>query len=562
MSVFQNTNTMTMNSNVQNDEEMKKQEEILKSELPRINTNAPYAVCVHNLMYAIKKSNYVFPWIFQYNDQLIRIEYGMKYVSELDVKELKHVLSEKFIILGKNSDGYIQCPTNLAEYCLRNKHLFPKIEQILNNPVLLPDGEFTFEIGFDEENAVYTLPSATLPSNFGDKVSAFEVDEAVQYLNQELLGDFNFADDHSRVHALVGLIQPFLRYELRDQNNPAYLVSADDVCAGKSSLCSLLAHVSTGENHAILGYRNDEKEMDRIIASQVASSNYCVIFDNIKGQSIVNSECLARMLSNKKYTARRMYKTETQTHTVDLLVLMNGVNVILGEDLKRRVLPINLRKSNKVYSDFRHPNFEEYIAGHRVEIQHAIATILRYWHECGRPMQDMNILPSFEAWSRQMGGILDLIGLGEHFLGHLKKNETKLGEQLLSCIAPSWWNKFESRRVKANQVLPLLDWISSNHGYDNVSIGVLLAAYKDCMIGSRYCLRSVHKCGSNSYWLEEVALDDSKYEVMVVDQIPVKMNTKVPTKESPVIYLPAPTELIDEEPYEFYGDGPINLTCY
>jgi len=88
-------------------------------------------------------------------------------------------------------------------------------------------------------------------------------------------------------------------------------------------------------------------------------------------------------------------------------------------------------------SDFKHHPLDHWIAQNRGQLLWACLTLGQAWLARGRPpYSGTRTMGSFEDWVRVIGGILDVAGLGEHFLA----NQDQLFEAMDLEMQP--WRDF------------------------------------------------------------------------------------------------------------------------
>src|SRR5690606_18828840 len=62
-------------------------------------------------------------------------------------------------------------------------------------------------------------------------------------------------------------------------------------------------------------------------------------------------------------------------------------------------------------SGFRHEDLKSWVRDNRPNLVRALLTISRAWYAEGKPPADVPTFGSFEAWSRTIGGMLQLAGI-------------------------------------------------------------------------------------------------------------------------------------------------------
>ena len=102
--------------------------------------------------------------------------------------------------------------------------------------------------------------------------------------------------------------------------------------------------------------------------------------------------------------------------------MTTGNNVRVGGDLQRRCYRIGLDPKSPtpwLNRTFRHPELVNWLTAERGRVLAALLTLVRSWYAAGSPASNVQVLGSFEAWSRTIGGILEYVEISG-FLGTLQ----------------------------------------------------------------------------------------------------------------------------------------------
>jgi hypothetical protein len=134
--------------------------------------------------------------------------------------------------------------------------------------------------------------------------------------------------------------------------------------------------------------------------------------------------------------------------------IMTGNNVSADGDILRRVAWIRLQSPERT-KQYRHPDLIGWVKKSRHKLIWAILTVIQYWIVQGITMGS-KILPSFESWSKVMGGIFDSVGINGFLANHNELVEYAdqtglMWEQFVTV----WWKKFGGRRVLPKQLWEL-----------------------------------------------------------------------------------------------------------
>ena len=111
---------------------------------------------------------------------------------------------------------------------------------------------------------------------------------------------------------------------------------------------------------------------------------------------------------------RILGKSETVEAPLRALWMLTGNNLQFRGDFGRRVIPCDIDPKEEHPEDrtgFRYPNLLAHISQVRGELVGAALTILRAYHEAGRPAHGKPPKGSFEAWDHLVRGALIWAGM-------------------------------------------------------------------------------------------------------------------------------------------------------
>jgi len=131
--------------------------------------------------------------------------------------------------------------------------------------------------------------------------------------------------------------------------------------------------------------------------------NLSLMLDNVKKS--FKSSHFASLLTSDTFRGKVLYQTAMTTFDNRLILLVTGNGLILDRDMARRSIFINLADVNQRRS-FRHSNLRTWVKKNLREIVKSVLMLVQAWVAAGMPKVD-NVLPSFEAWSQVVGGIID-----------------------------------------------------------------------------------------------------------------------------------------------------------
>lgn len=297
---------------------------------------------------------------------------------------------------------------------------FPSLTGVIEAPSIRPDGTIISEEGYDEATGVYYAPTAEFKkSDFSvpDKPTPEDI-TAAKLTIAEIICDFPYVGDSSRINSIAAMISPVVR-DLINGPVPMVLLDKPQPGTGASLLTEIIGIISTGRPAAMFTAPKSAEEWKKSITSTLIDGRLVVTVDNIEGK--LYSPVLASLLTSEMWNDRVLGRSEMIALAHRMVWIGNGNNVQLGGDLPRRCYWVRLdaqmaRPQERV--KFRHKDIKGYVRDNRSDILSAILTLARAWVVAGEPEpKDLPKLGSFEAWVRVVGGILSHAGY-EGFLSN------------------------------------------------------------------------------------------------------------------------------------------------
>ena len=131
-----------------------------------------------------------------------------------------------------------------------------------------------------------------------------------------------------------------------------------------------------------------------------------------------------------------------------------GNNVGMTEEMARRVVLIRQDTGledplSRKPDSFKHNPLLTWVKENRADLVWSVLTMIQAWVAAGKPISSSSVLPSFESWSRVMGGILEVAGVkglltDRSVVGESAKDATSEFKRFVA----SWWNQFEGKSVR------------------------------------------------------------------------------------------------------------------
>ena len=332
---------------------------------------------------------------------------------------------------------------------------FPTIDRFAEAPFFAPDGTIVTKAGFHEMTRTYLDPAPScadvkLPKHITDDM----VRRALRFLSRELLVDFPFASKTDSVHALTLLLLPFLR-ECIPGIVPPYLFNAPKPGSGKGMLSRMLLYPSVGENIGSIPELESSAEYRKQISTQLMKASSVVYLDNVTGT--FGSGGLASAFTAKVWEDRILGVSRNIKARVRNLWVVTGNNLRLTGDMPRRFVLVRLApKVERPYerSDWHHENLEAWVERHRRDLVIAALVICQAWVERGMPQLPEPTMGSFESFAAVMGGVLQVCGLDQWFLGNREElyGSSETEDPQIAALLEAWHDRFDNQAVSSSEV--------------------------------------------------------------------------------------------------------------
>jgi hypothetical protein len=279
---------------------------------------------------------------------------------------------------------------------------FPPLRLLATTPVYSAAGELVSSEGYHPDSGIFLSMQGLQVPELPSPVDGLA-------LLREMLCDFPFTHESGLAHTLSAILLPFLR-RMIDGPTPLILVEASTRGTGKGLLCEVVPLVALGADAGVMVQPRDGDEFEKRVTSMLLEGSRVILLDNVH---TLKGEALAAALTARTWRGRRLGKSEMLTLQNDALWMATGNNVVLDDDMPRRIIPIRLdagveRPENR--TGFRHPKLLTWIRENRPALVAACISLVESWKAAGRPEGSAR-LGSYESWSAVLGGVLDVAGV-------------------------------------------------------------------------------------------------------------------------------------------------------
>jgi hypothetical protein len=369
---------------------------------------------------------------------------GQLVITPVDIPRLRHWLTQRvWFFEGTPFGPRAALPSGvlLAEITATPDPTLPVVTRVVRCPIFAPDGTLHEREGYDARTRAWL----DLPVDFHlERVSSAPIAEEIaeaRALILEPLCDFPFVGEADRAHA-VAFVLTVLARDLIDGPTPLTLYTKPAPGTGATLCAKAAVLIPTGfSDPPVMTQAEDDAEWGKKILACLDGGPAVVLIDNLRGT--IDSAALSAVLTTVMYKGRRLGRTEMVHVPNRAAWAATANNAMLSTELVRRSVRVKfdagVEQPWRQERTFRHPDLLPWIRAHRADLVHAGLTLIAGWIKAGRPPGDAT-KPTFEDWSRVIGGVLSFAGI-KGFLG----NEDEMYEEQdvetddVKRFLSAWW---------------------------------------------------------------------------------------------------------------------------
>jgi hypothetical protein len=294
----------------------------------------------------------------------------------------------------------------------------PPLRGMIGAPVLRPDGTLLQTPGYDPATGLYLANTVNLPT-VPERPTAGQVSAAREFLLHQFLRDFPWRTPADRANYVALMATPILRpftYCL----SPFAVVDATMPASGKTILTACLGMLC---GQRVLTWTDNEDELRKAITTVLADPAGVIVFDNLPEGSVIDSAVLARLVTERTWTDRRLGSNAAASYPNDRLWLATGNNLRTGADMASRTVWVRLDPDMphpEARTGFSIPNLDSWILdpGNQARVLWYLLVLVLDWTAAGaRPSPHVPAMRQFSRWAQHLGGFLEHHGIG-HFLAN------------------------------------------------------------------------------------------------------------------------------------------------
>ncbi len=359
---------------------------------------------------------------------------------------------------------YLRCsvPPDIAKRLLSRAGMwkFPILTGVVTAPTLRPDGLLIDAPGYDKTTGLFldfqgekfpAIPDAPTMEQ-GKAALALIVREVLE--NRCVGADenvgFAFASPAAKAAALSAIITALVRHTVAKA--PLHLFSARRAGSGKSLLADVVALIATGKTATILDLAEDGDEQEKRLLSVFIAGDAVINLDNVDRP--LGGSAICKALTAETFTGRILGQSQNATVPTTATWLATGNNVIVKEDLTRRVVLCQLdpQTESPEKREFER-NLEEWIPANRPGLVMAALTALRSYVVAGKPKQSVAPMGSFEDWHRLVRSALTWLGEADPLGDTGEMEDTDPTRLKLRALIYAWHNAFKAIPTTAKEAV-------------------------------------------------------------------------------------------------------------
>jgi putative DNA primase/helicase len=409
------------------------------------------------------------------------------------------------------------CPFEVANLLMARRPWtgFPRLTGIVTAPSYSSSGTLHHVAGYEISTQLFYAPLGVYikaPELKGD-AEPLAVAEALEpartLLLDELLGDFPFADESSRAHALALVLLPFVRAMIPGPT-PLHLIDAPLPGSGKSLLADACTRLFVPHGVPVTTAPAEGEEWRKKITAALSTGRSHLWFDNLP-RRLASAE-LAAALTAEYWEDRMLGQSTMVEYPSRCAWLATANNVRASDEIGRRSVWIRLDPRVEQpwkRGGFKHDPLVSWVLAERPRLVQAALTLVQAWIAEGKPKASVRF-GSFQSWAEVMGGILAVAAV-PGFLANqdeLLERADELRGELRQFVA-LWAATFGTAPVGVVDLYRLLgegELLAERLGDGTersrkTKLGKLLAQHEDQLVGDWRIVRAGRRHQTTQYQL-------------------------------------------------------------
>jgi hypothetical protein len=333
-------------------------------------------------------------------------------MASIDSTALGYELGGLIAFTRKSKEGHmkrVDCPPALPRTVLALPHRWtdlPRLDLIVSAPIYLGAGRLLSTPGYNKEKRAWL----TVPAGVQCKERPTRADAVAALARLGLwIEEFPFAGEVDRAAMLAAMMMAALRPSLI--TCPGMVFDAPEFGSGKTTAAKLVHIIGFGRVPAVMNFVADPNEMRKLIDAAQIEGRQSLTFDNVPPNVIVTHDSLAQVLSEREREARELGSSRTHIVPCNQLIIVNGNNISVGDDLTRRMIGSRLDPvGDPTARRFKRPELLADVHKRRVSVLSDIFTIVAAYEAAG-VIVTVDPLVGYDDWCRWVQQ--PLVWLGE-----------------------------------------------------------------------------------------------------------------------------------------------------
>lgn len=322
------------------------------------------------------------------------------------------------------------------------------IRRIATLPFVAPDGQIVTTPGVHETSRTLLVIPEKERGLWAERynppigeVTGEQAQEAVDFLVNELLCDFQFATSGDRARAVAYLLSvtagPLV------SSRPIFLFDAANRGTGKGLLAGIGRVIATGKPEAqSVGYgrRTDEETRKQAVGAFLSGQHFLHVDELPRGHKIDSLVLTELSTAEDGQVAYRLLGGNDVIALSGMMISVCGNNIEVGGDMTRRVVSIRMEHQGEglpqARTGFKHP-LPRWALENRAEILAACHTLIAHGiqHSTGK---EWSGLGGFEGWKRTVLGALQHVTIDGGAADNLMMNGRDEWEEEMDDDADEW----------------------------------------------------------------------------------------------------------------------------
>lgn len=321
-------------------------------------------------------------------------------VCELSIRRFRALAPEAVVYKqkkGRHPNTYYQhidVPTRVLDDVYNGPH-WPELVSVRRAPWVTAEGRLVVQPGYDAQTGIYLHWQGEPCDPYA--VTQEDVEDVLARIT-----DFQFATTADRINLLALYLQVVRM--LAGCPSPLGLISALDAESGKSLVAKLIGILVLGMLPSTTILPESPTEANYTLNTYVRAEPAILWIDNVATGSTLGGPDLQAILTASSDVTSRVIGTgdvgRGDPTRIQWLATGNQIGVDL--ELARRVLIVQLR-IRPHGRRFLTAEIDKWMLANRRRVLSVLLRLVLDWHTGGCP-EPPRVLPSFESWSRLVGG--------------------------------------------------------------------------------------------------------------------------------------------------------------